>query len=279
MPSLRRGAGSDVAGSRPYRPGDDVHAVDWASSARLSSARNSDEFIVREHYAEEAPRVVVVCDYRPSMSFFPAQLPWLSKARAMRVATELVVESAVASRSFLGYLDVAEAEPLWSPPRGQRVPDELGVERPFTAPADALSRSLEHLKDHRRVLPRGTFVFVLSDFLGPTDEASLEAVDLHWDVVPVVIQDPVWEQSFPNVEGVVVRLVDPGDGAVRAVRLRAGEVAERRAAHEERRARLLTQLRARGLEPVLVSSHDRSDVLEAFLEWTAWREAVRWRPW
>jgi uncharacterized protein (DUF58 family) len=279
MPSLRRGTGSDVAGSRPYRPGDNVHAVDWAASARLSSARNSDEFVVREHYAEEAPRVVLVCDHRPGMSFFPPQLPWLSKALAMRIATELVVESAIASRSFLGYLDVAETEPLWCPPRGQRVPDELGLERPFTAPPDALARALAQLNSHRRILPLGTFVFIFSDFLGVGDDEWLDAVESRWDVVPVVIQDPVWEQSFPEVEGVVLRFVDPRDGAVRPVRLRAREVAERRAANETRRADLLARLRGRGFEPVLVSSDDPADVLESFLEWAAWREAVRWRPW
>ena len=50
--SARRGTGSDVASSRPYQPGDDVDTIDWAASARLSSARGTDEFIVREHFAD-----------------------------------------------------------------------------------------------------------------------------------------------------------------------------------------------------------------------------------
>jgi uncharacterized protein (DUF58 family) len=33
MRSARRGTGSDVAGSRPYRPGDDIDNIDWAASA------------------------------------------------------------------------------------------------------------------------------------------------------------------------------------------------------------------------------------------------------
>ena len=52
MHSARRGTGSDVAGSRRYVPGDDVKAIDWASSARLSSARGADEFVLRELYRE-----------------------------------------------------------------------------------------------------------------------------------------------------------------------------------------------------------------------------------
>ncbi|NUT54615.1 MAG: DUF58 domain-containing protein, partial [Thermoleophilia bacterium] len=66
--SARRGAGSDDAASRPYRPGDDVGKIDWPASARLSLARGSDEFVVREHFAEEAPRDVVLADRRPTMS-------------------------------------------------------------------------------------------------------------------------------------------------------------------------------------------------------------------
>ena len=60
------GPATDVAGSRPYRPGDDMDAIDWAASARLSTARGSDEFVVRERFAEEAPKVVIVCDRRPA---------------------------------------------------------------------------------------------------------------------------------------------------------------------------------------------------------------------
>jgi hypothetical protein len=213
------------------------------------------------------------------MAFFPPSLPWLSKSRAMRVAAELVVESAVVARSFLGYLDVAEEEPLWCPPRSQRVPEELNLERPYTAPPDALVRAIDHLQSHRKVLPVGSFVFVLSDFLESADGVWLDALESRWDVVPVVIQDPVWEQSFPEVEGVIVKLVDPRDGQVRAVRLRASEVAERREANETKRAELLQRLRSLGLEPVLVSSHEPTEILDAFLEWSVWREAARYRPW
>src|SRR6266571_58554 len=108
MRSLRRGTGSDVAGSRLYRPGDDTKAIDWASSARLSSARGTDEFIVRENFAEEAPRVVIVADRRPEMSLFPWWLPWLSKTDAARTAALMIADSTIAARGYSGYLDFAE---------------------------------------------------------------------------------------------------------------------------------------------------------------------------
>ena len=98
--SARRGVGSDVAGSRPYEPGDDMDRIDWNASARLSLARGSDEFVVREHYAEEAPRVVVLCDRRPSMALFPERWPWLRKPEAIRHAVQLIGDSAVAARGL-----------------------------------------------------------------------------------------------------------------------------------------------------------------------------------
>jgi len=69
---------------------------------------------------------------------------------------------------------------------------------PFGAPEDTLERSFAFLTARRRRLPAGSFVFVLSDFLAPpSSETWRTAVDCGWDVVPVLIQDPVWEQSFP----------------------------------------------------------------------------------
>src|SRR6266571_3446279 len=102
MNSVRRGTGSDVAGARPYRRGDDARAIDWNASARLSSAHGADEFVVREYFAEDAPRVVLLCDRRPAMGLFPRPLPWLSKPDALRNAFELVGEATAAVRGLLG---------------------------------------------------------------------------------------------------------------------------------------------------------------------------------
>jgi uncharacterized protein (DUF58 family) len=276
----RRGRGYEVIGSRPYRPGDDMRAIDWAASARLSSSRDDDLFLVRVRYVEEAPHVVVICDHRPSMSLYSETLPWLSKPRVAAYASELIASSALAARGFLGYLDIADAEPLWRPPRRQRRLPELELERPYTARADVLERAFEHLRLHRRSVPAGSFVFVVSDFLDPPgDDAWIEMRDHRWDLVPVVVQDPVWEQSFPDVAGVVVPLADPRDGRIRLVRLTGDEVEARRRAHEQRLAELLEGLRAQEIEPVLISTERPDDILEAFLEWADVRIAAKAGLW
>jgi uncharacterized protein (DUF58 family) len=276
--SLRRGLGSDVAGSRPYQPGDDVDKIDWYSSARLSLARGSEEFIVREHYADEAPRVVVLCDRRPSMSVFQDGWPWLRKPEAIRHAVKLIGDSAAAARGLLGYLDEAEGTPHWRPPRGEAYIGLLEGDRPFRAPEDTLTRGLTHLAHQRRDLPAGTFVFVLSDFLvAPSRDEWLRAIERHWEIVPVVIQDPVWEQSFPDVSGAAVRFLDTRTGRPALAALRAREVAARREENERRRGELLRSLRALDLDPVLVSSHEPREVSSAFLGWADERMFTRGR--
>jgi uncharacterized protein (DUF58 family) len=280
MRSLRRGGGTDVAGSRPYVTGDDIRAIDWASSARFSSAHQSDEFVIRERYAEESPRVVLVCDRRPGMVGFAPPLPWLEKAAAMRRAAELVIQSTLLVGGFVGYLDYAEGDAFWEPPRGGRQLSVLWEQRlpstTFSAPDDTLEQSLAFLAGRRRAVSAGSFLFVFSDFL-PAPSTSLwqTALDRRWDVIPVVIQDPIWEQSFPEASGIVLPLVDPRTGRGSSVRLTAREVAELREANEERLESMLADFRAFELEPVLISSSDPSEILTSFIGWAEGRKGRR----
>ncbi len=276
--SLRRGLGSDVASSRPYEPGDDIDKIDWNASARLSLARGTEEFVVREHYAEEAPRVVVLADRRRTMSVFSADWPWLRKPDALREATTLIGASAVAARGLLGYFDEAEGDARWLPPRGSHQLELVTDADSFAAPPDTIERGLAYLVEQRRDLPAGSFVFVVSDFLAPPPrEAWLRALERRWEIVPVLIQDPVWEQSFPDVSGAVVPFVDPETGRVTLVRLPAAECAERRETNERRHSELVRGLRALDMDPVVVSSHDRKDVVFAFLTWADQRLFTRGR--
>jgi uncharacterized protein (DUF58 family) len=285
MHSARRGTGSDVAGSRPYRPGDDVDAIDWAASARLSSAHGQDEFIVRERFAEEAPRVVIVCDRRPAMGLCPAGLPWLSKPAALAAAGSLIAESVVRARGIVGYLDFATGEEaFWRPPSSKaevhRIKEDHLPFSGFRAPDDNLTRALSHLHDTRGALTSGSLVFVLSDFLVmPDEEAWTRALERRWDVVPVLIQCPLWEASFPEVDRVTVPIADPETGAVRATRLSRREARTRRERNEARRERIVARFRALGLEPVLVSSSDPIEVLSSFLTWSEQRLWERRRGW
>ena len=131
-------------------------------------------------------------------------LPWLSKPRVVAEATAALVASAIAARADVASLDYGEGEPYWLPPGRKDVP-WLVQERQATAAFDAAE---DNLAD-RALVPRPAAQ-------RPADRARSSScsrtsscrrrpthgwtrVARGWDVVPVVIQDPVWEQSFPDV--------------------------------------------------------------------------------
>jgi uncharacterized protein (DUF58 family) len=274
--SVRRGFGSDVAGSREYRPGDDVAWIDWASSARLSAARDDDEFIVHELFADESPRVVVLADRRPSMGIRASALRRLDKPRALLEVIDLIGLSARVARSLTGYVDYAEGDVYWRPPRTERFAEPGTFERPFRAPADTVTLGLDHLRRHRRDLPTQAFIFVVSDFIVPPDPRAWQlAVEQRWELVPVVVQDPFWEAKFPDVGGITVPYADPETGGVVPVYLTRDEAERLRRDHEERNEELTRLFRSLGIEPVLVGSHDPGDVLGAFLRWADLRVMAR----
>ncbi len=93
--------------------------------------------------------------------------------------------------------------------------------------------------------------------------------------MPIVIQDPVWEQSFPDVSGIVVPLRDPDTGRVSNVRLKRGEAEARRTANEERMRDLLDGFLQLDIDPIVLSSSEKSEVLAPFLMWTDLRRTRR----
>lgn len=239
--SVRRGVGGDVAGSREYVPGDDVRQIDRLASARLSLVLDRDEFVVRQQFAEESTHVVVVEDTGPSMRLFPPGYPWLSKAEAVAGARQVLAASAAKARCPLRELR-----------------------------AECLNMGLETLLRAR--LGSGSFVFLVSDFLAPPDRTLLaKAAERRWDVVAVVVQDPVWEQTFPDVHGVVLPVLDPTTGRVRPTYLTARECRRRREANEARLQAVLTLAGDLAVDPVVLSSHARDAVYQQLRTWAETR--------
>lgn len=275
--SRRRGSGDEVASSRPYRRGDPLRTIDWAASARLSTARGSDEFVVRDHFAEDAVRVVIVVDRSSSMGLFPSSLPWLDKPAAVLEAGRLILASGAATNALIGFADAGGPEPRLVPARRGREhlrAIERRIEASAAGPPDSLDRALALLYRSAATIRPGTFVFVLSDFLPLPDASTLhDALAAGWDVVPVVVQDPVWEQSFPEVGGVTLPLVDPEDRRSLPVHLSRKEAVARRSLNEQRTAHLHAVLLGLGLDHVTLTSSNRAAVHASFLAWAEGRRA------
>ena len=280
--SPRRGAGDEVAGTRPYRPGDRRTWIDWRASARLSAARGTDEFVVREFYADTAPRAVIAVDRRPRMALHDIAFPWLDKAAAIDAAVRLIARSVAAERGDLAFVANHAGSPRWV---GSRAPrkvlehlEHAAVEREFAAGPRSLDHCLRLLVEHAPSFPAGTFVFVLSDFVeavSPPMWRRLRA--LRWDVTPVVVQDPTWEQSFPDVGGVLLPLGDVQSGIVRDVWIRRSDARARAVANERRLDDVVAGFKLLGFDPVLVGSSDPGEIAQSFARWSERRARLRRR--
>ena len=203
---------------------------------------------------------MIVCDRRPEMSSSARRCRGSTSRRPCARVVELILASAGAAGGFVGYLDYADGEPHWRQPKGERKLIEIRDERLWSSeyggPPDWLERSIDHLAAHPRAVTPGTFVFVLSDFIPPpSKEMWLTAIEHRWDIVPVVIQDPTWEQSFPDVSGIVVRCATRAR-AGSSVRLRAKEAARARSQRGAPAWSLLETFRSLDIDPVVVSSSD-----------------------
>ena len=178
--------------------------IDWRASARLSAARGTDEFVVREFFADTAPRVALAVDRRPRDGSSTAPpFPWLDKAAAVRrrsrrsaarPSPRAVTSPTQRTRerapwlapkpapAAAGVLSLLRASPSASPCRRAR-------SRGASTCSSAVGRELpgRHVR-----LRRLGFV----EAAPPRSGVKLRA--LRVDVVPVVVQDPVWEHDLPT---------------------------------------------------------------------------------
>jgi uncharacterized protein (DUF58 family) len=274
-PSRRRGTSDDVVSGRPYQPGDDVRRIDWATSARLSALRGEDHFIVRESYGEEAPIVCFTLDRSPSMALYPREYPWLHKPDAVRLFAEVVALSAGHYHCPLAFLDADS----WRAPATTTDWDELarlldegeyGREEETSDSLFGRLRAVEHM------LPGGTFIFCCSDFLEvPSQRALAMIVDSEWELVPVVVQDPLWEQSYPEAAGEVALPVSDEAGRFRLLRQSRAEVSDRRRANEARLRRLEELFTGYGFPPIVLSGAGPDALGEALRSWNLRRRPLR----
>ncbi len=184
-------------------------------------------------------------------------------------------------RAELGWCDVSAQDELWLAPHNAlaRGVVERRLAGAWDGPPGSLDRALSTVIERRTEAPAGTFVFVLSDYLEPLDMRSWHtAIRRGLDVVPVIVQDPVWEASFPPIGGVTVPLADPAGGSAVGTRLSAEEASARRAANEDRVRGLVDGFRRLGADAALVTSASAADVDAAFAQWAARRRLLRRAP-
>lgn len=218
---LLPGIGSEPAGSREYRPGEDeVRRMDWAVTARTAVAH------VRQVDADRELATWVLVDATASMDFGTAHF----EKR----------ELAVAAVAAVGFLTTGAGNRLGAhllgpdgirrfPARGGR-DHLLGLLRtllavPRAAPAAAHLPLADAIDGLHRAVPRRGLAVVVSDFLDGLDDDGLGPGAPAWEqplrrlaarhqVLAVQVRDPR-ELELPDVG--LLTLVDPETGRRREV--------------------------------------------------------------
>ncbi len=225
---LLPGPGSEAAGSREYRPGEDeVRRMDWAVTARTTVPH------VREVDADRELTTWLLVDASPSMEYGTATLDKRELAVAA-VAAVGFLTAGVGNR--LGAQVLAPDGVRRFPARSGRT-HLLGLLRALlTAPRGDDSRSarltprrdgpptlVDGLAGMQRMAIRRGLVVVVSDFLdglpddpegAPPWEAVLRRLAVRHQVLAVEVTDPR-ELELPDVG--LITLVDPETGRRREV--------------------------------------------------------------
>ena len=276
-PSRRRGSGNEIASSRPYRRGDAIRLVDWAASARLSTARGTDEFVVRDHFAEDAVRIVVVADRSPSMALFPDWLPWLHKPAAVREALRMIIASGAAANALIGSAAVGGPAPSIVPLRRDRAhggrsssasraradgpPDSLDLALELARPSCA-HRSRRNVRLRPLRLPPAAES-------GSVDRRARGRMGRRARRRPgprlgALVSGRFGRHAPASQTPTTVRC--------RSIRLSRKEAVARRELNELRAAHLDDALRELELDPVRITSSERGAVHAAFLAWADGRQ-------
>jgi uncharacterized protein (DUF58 family) len=287
--SVFKGRGMEFDEVRPYVPGDDVRTIDWNVTARTGEAH------VKRFVEERELTVMLLVDVSGSQEFGSGRRSKLEAAvelsallalsaaanddkvglllfhgaadlyipprkggkHALRVIREVLTRGAGATpRQRDGWLRglPSALRGLWARVRGQRATAAAGGAGASAARATSIAAALELC---RRVLPRKTVMFLISDFL---DEQYLEvlrhAARKH-DVVAALMTDAREGQMPPaglvmleDAESGQARLVDTRSATFRA-ELARSEVARREALAHELRASRVDLLTIDASEPVV----------------------------
>ena len=255
--TVHRGYGVDLAGMRPYVPGDDVRHIDWNVTARLDAP------YVRLFSEDREVTAWLVLDRSASMRFGPTGMGKDNAAGELCVSLARLL-GRTGNRVGAVLYD-GESHDVIPPGHGRR--QALRLAAALTAPArqegtGTTTDLAAMLALVAAVARRRGLVIVVSDFVGELAwTGQLTRLNHRHEVVVVRVADPV-EHDLPRIGPVIVEdaetgeqlyldASDPGFGA----RLR-GEVGAWQAAVEG-------AMRAAGVRYHVMSTRD--DLVEVLL--------------
>ena len=215
------GSGLDFEEARLYQPGDDVHDMDWRTTARTNKPH------IKIYREEHQPALHIVIDRGPSMRF--GTRSQLKVTQAARIAAILGFGAAAGNTCIGGS--------IWQPD-GYTLPcrnGETGAMQliqaaiapcpPLPSPQSQSMRPFADLLEQiDALLPRGSRVVLISDFrrMQASDQAPLLRIASHHQLQAIQVLDPsetalpdIGLMRFQDAASEQSRWVDTGSHAVR----------------------------------------------------------------
>jgi uncharacterized protein (DUF58 family) len=241
------GSGTELAGIRPYFPGDDVRHIDWNVTARMHETH------VRVHVGERALTSWFVLDVSASMAFGTADRRKADVAEGVGLAVGHV---ATRRGNRLGVLAFGGGDPRVLRPRQGR----LGLlallaelRRGDEAEGEGRASLGTVLKTTAAMGRQRGLIVIVSDFRGELDwEGPLKALRARHGVLAAEVRDPREQELVPAGD---LWLVDPETGRQVQVDTRKRRVRERfAAAAAAEREEVAAALRRSGADHVVLST-------------------------
>ena len=244
--SVIKGQGLAFQEVRQYTAGDDVRAIDWNVSARMT------EPYIKVFAEEREMTVMLLVDVSESGIF------GTSAMNNRRLATEVAAVcafSAIAHNDRVGLIAMSDEVERVVPPQkgrkhGMRVLREILETRPHRRGTD-LTCGIETLM---HVAKRRTVTFLLSDFFTSGYERTLALCAAKHDLIPIVLTDPrdgdlpdVGLARFEDLETGEDRLVDTSNKRV---------VAHYKQKSQSLREKQVKTFRKLGLDHAVVSTNE-----------------------
>ena len=192
--SVFKGQGIEFAEVRQYIPGDDIRSIDWNVSARTGGV------FVKKFNEERELSILIACDISGSQ-FFGSTGRFKSEAVAELGA--VFAFSAIKNNDKAGLLLFSDRVELYIPPKkgrrhALRLIRELLAFKPKGSGTD-ITLCLDTLN---RVIKRKGILLLISDFQTRGYEKSFKLAAGKFDLIPVLVQDPL-ENKIPQTRAFI----------------------------------------------------------------------------
>lgn len=189
--SAFKGKGMSFSEVREYAPGDDVRAIDWNVSARLSTP------YVKVFEEEREQTLMLLVDISQSALIGSTTK---SKRDLITEICAVLAFSAIANNDKVGILFFSHKVEKYIPPsKGKshvlRLIKELITIEPVQSAHTDINTSLDYLN---RVMKRRTIAFLISDYVAPTFEKALKISARRHDFIGIHIYDPL-DEYLPEI--------------------------------------------------------------------------------